>query len=776
MSCVAFISQYTYFLKMKKIILIFCIAFAIAKLQAQNVGINTTTPTRPLTIFANVFGMVQTNGVDTMGTWISPSGTALPYAWTGTLTNIPYRISSGRDNNHISIMNNGKVGIGNGVQTPSSPALLEVDGRIKINGGTPGTGKVLTTDATGLASWETPSGGFSLPYSGSSNSIGTASLIIANTASSLGVNTGIIGQASNGIGVFGQANSPTSLGVYGQSVNGNGVLGESISNTGIRGLSTSGFGVQGLSDTNTALYGFSGSGNGLYAETNGGTAATARIVNNFGTGNAVDANNNSATNATGKFVNADASVTSIGISGQSTNGYGVIGQSTSNVGVQGFSDTFVGIRGQSTSSVGVVGSSNTDTGIHGQSNSGIGVKGISGINTAIEGVSTSGIGVKGIGTNGVYGFSGSGNGVFGNSISGYGVHGLSDTNTALYGFSGSGNGLYAEVNGGTAATARIVNNNGTGNAVDANNNSATNATGKFVNNNATGLALETTGGLKFGGSGVGTPATGKVLTATDNLGNATWQTSAGTASELEKITEGGLTGYRILGRDPANYGNIGNDAIDLSYSGSPSTTKGALNHYSIAMGFETTASGDRSTAMGQFTTAYGHISTAMGVSTIANSYGSVAMGILNDPIAGSSQGSWQPSDPILTVGNGLSNSSRKNALTIFKNGNHDIQGYTRLGTAAEGAPRIKTKKITGTTTSADNTFFFAPHGVDASKILSISTLVTDGGYQYLPHSPDAGVIYTVNVDGANIAIGVKTAALSSSVMGKPFKILITYEE
>ncbi len=36
---------------------------------------------------------------------------------------------------------------------------LEMDGQIKINGGTPGAGKVLTSDANGLATWQTPSGG-----------------------------------------------------------------------------------------------------------------------------------------------------------------------------------------------------------------------------------------------------------------------------------------------------------------------------------------------------------------------------------------------------------------------------------------------------------------------------------------------------------------------------------------------------------------------------------------------------------------------------------------
>ena len=55
-------------------------------------------------------------------------------------------------------------------------------------------------------------------------------------------------------------------------------------------------------------------------------------------------------------------------------------------------------------------------------------------------------------------------------------------------------------------------------------------------------------------------------------------------------------------------------------------------------------------------------------------------------------------------------------------------------------------------------------------------LVTDGIYQFLPHSPDIGAIYTVNVDGGNIAVGVKSAVQSASVMGKPIKVLITYEE
>ena len=43
----------------------------------------------------------------------------------------------------------GNLGIG----TVTPGAKLEVAGQIKITGGNPGDGKILTSDATGLASW-----------------------------------------------------------------------------------------------------------------------------------------------------------------------------------------------------------------------------------------------------------------------------------------------------------------------------------------------------------------------------------------------------------------------------------------------------------------------------------------------------------------------------------------------------------------------------------------------------------------------------------------------
>jgi hypothetical protein len=83
----------------------------------------------------------------------------------------------------------GNVGIGTNV--PS--VKLDVAGQVKITGGSPGTGKVLTSDASGLASWQSPG------ISGS----GTASYIPKYTTSTTLGNSQIYDNGTNvGIGTI----------------------------------------------------------------------------------------------------------------------------------------------------------------------------------------------------------------------------------------------------------------------------------------------------------------------------------------------------------------------------------------------------------------------------------------------------------------------------------------------------------------------------------------------------------------------------------------------
>ncbi|MDC0231501.1 hypothetical protein OAK19_06000, partial [Aureispira] len=105
-----------------------------------------------------------------------------------------------------------------------------------------------------------------------------------------------------------------------------------------------------------------------------------------------------------------------------------------------------------------------------------------------------------------------------------------------------------------------------------------------------------------------------------------WLPLASVNSGLEKITEGSNSGWRFIGVNPANYGDIGLNAVDLSYSGSATAQFGATGNYSTAMGRNTEASGFFSTAMGYYTEASGWASTAMGAYTQASGSFSTAMG------------------------------------------------------------------------------------------------------------------------------------------------------
>lgn len=125
-------------------------------------------------------------------------------------------------------------------------------------------------------------------------------------------------------------------------------------------------------------------------------------------------------------------------------------------------------------------------------------------------------------------------------------------------------------------------------------------------------------GFTSGGGGVsitgGTYTTGGTLTLTNTTGG-TVSVTGFTDSQLQKITETSQTGWRLLGKSPARYGDIGVDAIDFSHSSSNSSTRGATGAESFATGRNTRASGIRSFAAGNASLATGDYSAAFGGSS-----------------------------------------------------------------------------------------------------------------------------------------------------------------
>ena len=159
-------------------------------------------------------------------------------------------------------------------------------------------------------------------------------------------------------------------------------------------------------------------------------------------------------------------------------------------------------------------------------------------------------------------------------------------------------------------------------------------------------------------------------------------------AQLISVTEGGNTGQRLSVSNAANHGDIGSNAVDLSYTIVSSTTFGATGLYSIATGRYTTASGTASTAMGEFTTASGYNSTAMGYATTASGNYSTAMGVETtaSDYASTVIGQWNSSGSSVTnsatsfntantafvIGNGTDGSNLSDAFKVMVNGDATV--------------------------------------------------------------------------------------------------------
>ena len=80
---------------------------------------------------------------------------------------------------------------------------------------------------------------------------------------------------------------------------------------------------------------------------------------------------------------------------------------------------------------------------------------------------------------------------------------------------------------------------------------------------------------------------------------------------LEALDEGNGTGWRLIGRDPANYGNIGLGAVDISTSDSAGF-RGATGDYSFAAGLNNTVNSHYGAAFGENNLVQGTHSFAFG--------------------------------------------------------------------------------------------------------------------------------------------------------------------
>ena len=128
---------------------------------------------------------------------------------------------------------------------------------------------------------------------------------------------------------------------------------------------------------------------------------------------------------------------------------------------------------------------------------------------------------------------------------------------------------------------------------------------------------------------------GKVLTT--NGSTLSWETPNATPSQLEVFTTAsGAKSYRIFERDTNNYGTLGNDAVDLSYSDQDGSNNGATGNGTFTAGYNNKASADGAVALGALNNASGLTSTALGVANTASGRAATVSGFQNTASGGAS--------------------------------------------------------------------------------------------------------------------------------------------
>lgn len=104
-----------------------------------------------------------------------------------------------------------------------------------------------------------------------------------------------------------------------------------------------------------------------------------------------------------------------------------------------------------------------------------------------------------------------------------------------------------------------------------------------------------------------------------------------------------------------------------------------------------------------------------------------------------------------------------------------VDGFTTLGNTS--SPAIKMKKITGTTGAAEGDDITISHGLTLSKIISVSVIVEASSSLHIHPAFTNQVEHNYNWYLTSTAIRIwNSPSQSGSILSKPVKILITYEQ
>lgn len=103
----------------------------------------------------------------------------------------------------------------------------------------------------------------------------------------------------------------------------------------------------------------------------------------------------------------------------------------------------------------------------------------------------------------------------------------------------------------------------------------------------------------------------------------------GEPSQLQLLNEGNGNGWRLYGKNAANYGNIGLNAVDFSHSSGASSTRGASGQQAFVTGLNNIGSGNNCLIGGSSNTVSGSDSASFGQANSVSSAQALCYGFFN---------------------------------------------------------------------------------------------------------------------------------------------------
>ncbi len=189
-------------------------------------------------------------------------------------------------------------------------------------------------------------------------------------------------------------------------------------------------------------------------------------------------------------------------------------------------------------------------------------------------------------------------------------------------------------------------------------------------------------------------------------------------------------------------------------SGNNSTASG---ENAIANGLITNATGKNAVTSGFNTEASSENSTAIGIGTIARGFGSLVIGSYNDAVL-STQGSLTSNTPLFIIGNGSSILNRTNALLVRKDGNVGI-GTSNPETLFDVDGDVAySKNIVNVINGTNNDV-----NPGRYSFISVESPTADFSISGFTSGVDGKILTVLNLTGQNMTIVSQTTSASSTV-------------